>query len=81
MLKELWRLLKAGWMKFAEALGWFNTRLLLGLTYIVIIGPISIILFILRKDPLRKRLSRKQESYWINKKPVDHSLDAAKHQF
>jgi len=81
MLKTVWTHIKKGWMKFAEVLGWVNTRLLLGLTYIIILGPISLIMLILRKDPLRKRMNKRATTYWISKAPADNSLEAAKHQF
>ncbi len=33
-----------GWMKFAFALGWFNTRLILGIVFFLIFTPVSLVL-------------------------------------
>ena len=67
-------------MKFAHALGWVNTRVLLGITYIILIAFPAIIFFIFRVD-LIKRKRQKVQSYWIDKTPVQHTVEQAKHQF
>jgi hypothetical protein len=33
----------AGWLKFAEALGQFNTRLLLGLVFYLVLTPVALL--------------------------------------
>ena len=55
ILNSIWQVLKRGWMKFAAALGWFNTRLLLTIVYVFLFGIAAIILKILRKDLLRRK--------------------------
>ena len=77
---KLFNILKSWWMKFAHALGWFNTRVLLIITYVVMIAFPAIFFFVFRID-LLKRKKRQQESYWIDKTPLDHSVEQAKHQF
>lgn len=67
-------------MKFAAVLGWLNTRVLLTLVYIIVIGFIAVLVKIFRKDLLRKR-SRNPITYWLPKEKVVHSLENAKHQF
>jgi Saxitoxin biosynthesis operon protein SxtJ len=74
------RKLKSYWMKFAYALGWLNTRVILTLMYIVVIGIPAIIMWIFRKDPLHRRYSD-APSYWIDKEPVPHTIEHAKHLF
>jgi hypothetical protein len=60
-------------MKFAFALGWFNTRLFLGIVFYLIITPVGLVMRILRKDPLRLKFDRSAASYWTirESKPVD----------
>ncbi len=53
-----------GWMTFAFALGWVNTRLLLGIFFYIILTPIGLILRLTGKDLLDKRIDRKAPSYW-----------------
>ena len=40
------------WMKFAEKLGWFNTRVILSLIFFVVVTPISFVMKACRKKPL-----------------------------
>jgi uncharacterized iron-regulated membrane protein len=79
-MRTLLKQLKSYWMKFAHALGWVNTRLILTLAYIIIIGIPAIIMWLLRKDPLHRRFS-KGTSYWTDKEPVPHTIEHAKHLF
>ena len=46
-----------GWMAIGFALGWLNSRLILGLIYLLILQPISFIMRILGYDPLNKKKS------------------------
>ena len=41
------------WMKLGLALGWINSRLILGVVFILIIKPISIIMRFFGYDPLK----------------------------
>ena len=45
------------WMKLGFALGWINSRIILGLVYLLILLPISLIMKIFGYDPLRKKKS------------------------
>ncbi len=50
-----------------NAIGWVNTRILLGIIFYVIFTPIGILSRLLRKDLLDRRLDKDAKSYW-NKK-------------
>lgn len=54
------------WMKFADALAWFNTRVLLGLVYFLVMTPTGALMRLLGKDPLDRRLGDRP-SYWIQR--------------
>ncbi len=56
------------WMAAADALGWFNTRVLLGLVYYLVMTPTGIVMRLLGRDPLDRRL-RDRPSYWVERKP------------
>jgi hypothetical protein len=58
------------WLKFAAALAWFNTRLILGLTYFLVFTPIGILLKLLRKDLISEKWDTQATSYWIERKKV-----------
>jgi hypothetical protein len=67
MLAPLYRL----WMRLGHGLSWFNTRLLLGITYFVVVMPIGMVGRLVRQDPLDRRL-RDRDSYWmIRDRPKD----------
>ena len=42
------------WIKFGIILSWINTRLILGLIFILIVQPISIVMKLFGYDPLKK---------------------------
>ena len=43
------------WMEIGFILGWFNSRLILGIVYIIVLLPISLIMKCLGHDPLRNK--------------------------
>jgi hypothetical protein len=52
-----------GWMWFAEKLGWFNTRVLLGVIFYVVVTPISLVMRMLGKKPLQCTFDHQKPSY------------------
>jgi Saxitoxin biosynthesis operon protein SxtJ len=64
------------WMKLAHLLAWINTRILLGVVYLVVLTPIRLALSIARRDPLQRRLDRKRPSYWTERTPAERSRPA-----
>ncbi len=62
------------WMKFAEKLGWFNTRVLLSLIFFTILTPISFLMKMFGKKPLHCRFDPQTTSYREVKavRPSDH---------
>ena len=65
------------WMKFAEILGYINTRILLGVFFIVGITPTGLIMRLSGKDPMGRVFKRKgTSSYWT--KPTTHP-DGTRH--
>lgn len=56
------------WMGLVNALGWLNTRLLLGLVYFLVITPIGVVMRFVGRDPLDRQL-RDRSSYWVDRNP------------
>ena len=50
------------WIKLGHILGWVNSRIILGLVFLIILQPIAFIMRILGHDPLRTKKFA-QESY------------------
>ena len=50
------------WMKIGDILGWFNSHLILGLVFLIVLIPISMVMKIIGYDPLKLK-NRNQKSY------------------
>ncbi|MEZ5363389.1 MAG: SxtJ family membrane protein [Bryobacterales bacterium] len=55
------------WMKLAHALGWVNSRILLGGMFYLVMAPIGWIVRMTGGDPLNRRRAA-QPTYWIPRK-------------
>ena len=60
------------WMKLGLTLGWVNSRVILGLVYIIVLLPISFVMRLIKYDPLRTKL-KEVKTYRENRK--DHQTD------
>lgn len=61
-----------GWMKFAEILGWINTRLILGIVFYFLFVPVGIIARIFN-DPMRRSIDVSLNSYRIKSRSPNNS--------
>ena len=61
-----------GWMALGHGLGWVNSRIVLGLVFLLVLQPIAFIMKIFGYDPLRKNKS-KELSY--REKNEDRIID------
>jgi hypothetical protein len=53
-----------GWMRFAQALGYVNSRILLSAMFYLMMTPVGVVSRLVGRNPLRRR-GPKQTSYWI----------------
>ncbi len=79
-LRALGKSLFAAWMRFAHLLAIVNTTIILTLVYFLLIGPIALIMRIIRNDPLERRM-KGVETFWRPKESVPHSLEEVRRQF
>ncbi len=79
-LKQIGATLYRLWMKFAHGLAFVNTVFLLTLVYVLIIGPIALVLKVLGKD-LLERKSGADESFWKTKEATPRDTERLRHQF
>ena len=54
------------WMKLGHILGWVNSRIILGIIFLLVVQPIALIMRTFGYDPLRKRTNQKK-TYRENK--------------
>jgi len=57
-------------MRISFAIGWVNTKVLLFLTFYLVITPIGLIMRIFGKDLLNQKIERNKSSYWIEREEV-----------
>ena len=53
------------WMKFAEILGWINTRLILGLIFFALFLPFGLVMRIFN-DPMRRKFDQSADTYRVH---------------
>ena len=51
------------WMQIGLILGWLNSRIILGLIFLLVLIPISFIMKIFKYDPLQKGFYKEKKSY------------------
>ena len=61
-----------GWMALGLALGWINSRIILGLVFLLVLQPIALIMKFVGYDPLKTKKSN-ERSYRENKS--NHKID------
>ena len=54
------------WMALGHVLGWFNSHIILGIVFIIVLQPIALIMRLAGHDPLRKP-QKEVKSYRENK--------------
>jgi hypothetical protein len=75
---SLGRRLVNGWMAIAGRFGSVQTLMILTMTYVLLIGPVSLALAISRSDPLAKRGLKAVESAWLDADTAKPDLERAK---
>jgi len=66
------------WLKIGAALGYVNARILLSVIYFVFITPISLVMRVFRRRPIKSVPSRSVDSYWRRR---DEESAEMEHQF
>ena len=62
------------WLKIGHWLGWFNTRVILGLMYYTIFFITGVIMHLMGKDPMARKLDSSVNSYRVKSRvrPKNH---------
>ncbi|MGH7813892.1 MAG: SxtJ family membrane protein [Candidatus Binataceae bacterium] len=58
-----------GWMGLGEALGWFNSRVILTLAFMIFVAPIGMLMRMFGRDRMERRFEPNRESYRTPSKP------------
>ncbi|NQS99169.1 MAG: sxtJ [candidate division Zixibacteria bacterium] len=76
----IWPIYKAA-LFVAHYLGWFNTRLLLGLIFFLMFTPLALIFRLLRKDLLDRKFDKKANSYWQYRERKEFDSSTVENQY
>lgn len=69
VLKPLYRV----WMTIGHYLGWINTRIILSIMFYLVILPFGAVMRLLGKDPMRRSLGGREDSYRVQSPDSDKS--------
>jgi hypothetical protein len=70
LVPRLQRPFYRGWMFSVMPVGWVVSHLLLILIYYLLLTPIGITMRIVGYDPMKRKLDKDRETYWIPHEPV-----------
>jgi hypothetical protein len=71
----------AVWLKIAAGLAWFNTRLILGLTFYLVFTPLGLIMRLFGKDLISEKWDPQAKSYWIEREAVPFDRERYEKQY
>jgi hypothetical protein len=79
-MKRILRRIAAGWKRIAHKIGVFQTKVLVSLFYFILLGPVSLVLKLLRRDLLGVR-DGGRKTFWHEREPEELTLERCKRQF
>ena len=53
------------WMKIGHAIGWVNTRIILGILFYVLVLPMGLIMRLFGKDPMTRKVDKSVSTYRV----------------
>lgn len=71
----------AVWMAIVRAFSWFVARVVAVVLFVVGFIPYSIVMRLVRFDPLDRRLNADAESYWTEAEAENDDMDAFRKQY
>ncbi|WP_287962910.1 SxtJ family membrane protein [Alcanivorax sp.] len=63
------------WMKFGHAVGWINSRIILGIMFVSIIIPVGLLWRMLVRDPLKMKCNESGSYRVVSKQPMNNYLE------
>ena len=55
----------AGWMRIGHAIGWVNTRIILGLVFYILVLPMGLLMRLFARDPMARKFDDSAGSYRV----------------
>ncbi len=57
------------WMRLALVLGWINSRLILGVIFVLVVTPMGLVMRIMGKDPMARQFDQEKATYRVVSDP------------
>jgi hypothetical protein len=73
--------LNRAWFHFGMLLGRLVSPIVMALLFFIAVTPTALVMRLFGKDPLRLKLDRSLESYWIDRDRAAESSNSMKNQF
>ena len=80
-LPKTLRPLNIVWFKFGMLLGRVIAPIVMALVFFVAVTPVALLMRLFGKDPLKKKLDPKAESYWIKRDDDETPMGPMTNQF
>jgi hypothetical protein len=77
-LKPLARVISRGWMKFAEVVGTFNSKLILSLVFYLLLTPLALLYRAFNRNPLSIKPGQEEGSLFVTRDHVYSKTDFEK---
>jgi hypothetical protein len=82
LIPPLFRGIYSFWIGFSIVLGYFVSRILLTLVFLIVVTPTGLIMRALGKDPMERKLDPNATTYWQRKEQEsDTSIERYERQF
>jgi hypothetical protein len=82
LIPPLFRAIYSFWIGFSIVLGYFVSRILLTLVFLIAVTPTGLIMRALGKDPMERKLDPGADTYWQRKEQEsDASIERYERQF
>ena len=69
------------WMRFAEALGWLSTHVILAAFFYLVLTPVGLVMRALRRAPLDLDWGRGRTTSWISRPETEQSVARYEKQY
>jgi hypothetical protein len=82
LIPPLFRIIYRAWITFSIILGYFVSRILLTLIFLLVITPTGLLMRLFAKDPMERKLNPKAITYWQKREqPSETSVERYERQF
>lgn len=78
---EILKGLYGTWMRFARAVGTFNSRLLFSFVYFLLISPVALFFKLFSRDRLETSLKEDRDTYWVKRSSPPTEKDRYEKQY